>query len=643
MDATPLQPSAPVAERAPQHAAKAGFWTLTLGSVGVVYGDIGTSPLYAFREAMVAAGRAHSGGAPLIERANVLGVLSLILWALTIIVTLKYILILLRADNQGEGGTLSLLALAQRAMGRSTPAILLLGALGAALFYGDALITPAISVLSAVEGLKLVTTGFEPFILPITIGIIISLFLVQVRGTAAVSVFFGPITLVWFVVMAIGGLLHITDDLSVLQAINPIYAVNFIANNGMIGLIALGAVFLAVTGAEALYADLGHFGRRPIQVAWIFVAFPALALNYLGQGSLVLSNPAAIENPFFLLYPSWALIPVVILATMATIIASQAVITGAYSLTRQAIQLRLLPRMKILHTSAEQSGQIYMPSINIFLMIGVIILVFIFGSSSKLANAYGIAVTGTMTVTAMLAIVVVHRHWRWPLPFALLLIAPFLLIDLVFLGANLMKVLDGGFVPLVIAALVVTLMWTWMRGVSVLVQKDKQAEIPLTDLLRQLARKPPATISGTAVYLTAHPENAPVALMHSLKHFKSLHEHNVILTIKTADVPRVADGERIAMQDIAPGFRQVTMTFGYMEEPNVPHGLGLCRKIGWKFDIMTTSFLVSRRSLKLAAHSAMPAWQSRLFMFLARNAAGATDYFHIPAGRVVEIGTQVNL
>jgi KUP system potassium uptake protein len=643
MDATPLQPGTPVAEPTPHHAAKAGFWTLTLGSVGVVYGDIGTSPLYAFREAMVAAGGAHSGGTPLIERANVLGVLSLILWALTIIVTLKYILILLRADNQGEGGTLSLLALAQRAMGRSTPAILLLGALGAALFYGDALITPAISVLSAVEGLKLVTTGFEPYILPITIGIIISLFLVQVRGTAAVSIFFGPITLVWFVVMAIGGLLHITDDLSVLQAINPMHAVNFIANNGMIGLIALGAVFLAVTGAEALYADLGHFGRRPIQVAWIFVAFPALALNYLGQGSLVLSNPSAIQNPFFLLYPSWALIPVVILATMATIIASQAVITGAYSLTRQAIQLRLLPRMKILHTSAEQSGQIYMPSINIFLMIGVIILVVIFGSSSKLANAYGIAVTGTMVVTAMLAIVVVHRHWRWPLPFALLLIAPFLLIDLVFLGANLMKVLDGGFVPLVIAALVVTLMWTWMRGVSVLVQKDKQAEIPLTDLLRQLARKPPATISGTAVYLTAHPENAPVALMHSLKHFKSLHEHNVILTIKTADVPRVADGERIDMQDIAPGFRQVTMTFGYMEEPNVPHGLGLCRKIGWKFDIMTTSFLVSRRSLKLAAHSAMPAWQSRLFMFLARNAAGATDYFHIPAGRVVEIGTQVNL
>jgi KUP system potassium uptake protein len=328
---------------------------------------------------------------------------------------------------------------------------------------------------------------------------------------------------------------------------------------------------------------------------------------------------------------------------MATIIASQAVITGAYSLTRQAIQLKLLPRMKTMHTSAAQSGQIYMPFVNTLLLIGVLVLVVLFGSSSKLANAYGIAVTGTMVVTALLAIVVVHRHWRWPLPLALLLIVPFLVIDLVFLGANLMKVLDGGYVPLVIAVLAVTVMWTWMRGVNVLTQKDRQSEILLSDLLRLLQKRPPATVPGTAVFLTAHPEFAPVSLMHSLKHFKSLHEHNVILTIRTADIPRVADHERVEMKEIAPGFRQVTMTFGYMEEPNVPHGLGLCRKIGWKFDIMSTSFLVSRRSLKLAAQSAMPKWQSRLFMFLARNAAGATDYFHIPAGRVVEIGTQVNL
>jgi KUP system potassium uptake protein len=622
-----------------KHAPKAGFWALTLGSIGVVYGDIGTSPLYAFREAMAAAGGAHGS----VQRADVLGVLSLILWALMIIVTLKYVMILLRADNQGEGGTLSLLALAQRAMGRSTPAVLGLGMIGAALFYGDALITPAISVLSAVEGLKLVTTRFEPFVLPITIGIIVALFLVQSKGTAAVAVLFGPITLVWFLVMGVGGFVHVSADPGILAALNPLYAATFVANNGLIGLVALGAVFLAVTGAEALYADLGHFGRRPIQVAWVFVAFPALALNYLGQGALVLANPAALENPFFLLYPSWALLPVVILATMATIIASQAVITGAYSLTRQAIQLKLFPRMKIQHTSEAQEGQIYIPAVNLLLLAGVLALVLAFASSSKLANAYGIAVTGTMVVTAILALIVVHLNWRWPLWAAALLILPFLAIDLVFLGANLMKVLEGGYVPLLIAAMVIFVMWTWVKGVNILARKDRQTEIPLSDLLRQLERKPPASIPGVAVYLTAHPEFAPVALMHSLKHFKSLHEQNVVLTVATADVPRIEDADRVEIRELSPRFRHVTMMFGYMEEPNVPRGLALCREKGWTYDMMTTSFLVSRRSLKLAAKSAMPAWQSRLFIYLARNAAGATDYFQIPAGRVVEIGTQVNL
>ncbi len=621
---------------------KAGFWALTLGSVGVVYRDIGTSPLYAFREAVFASGGLQTGESAA-RHASVLGILSLIFWALMIVVTLKYILILLRADNDGEGGTLSLLALAQRSMGRSTTGIVVLGTIGAALFFGDALITPAISVLSAVEGLKLVTTAFEPYILPITVGIIVALFLVQFRGTGTVSVLFGPVTLVWFLVMAVGGIVHIAENPSVLAAANPLFAISFMQSNGIIALATLGAVFLAVTGAEALYADLGHFGRGPIQFAWSSVAFPALALNYFGQGSLVLANPEALESPFFLLYPAWALMPVVILATMATIIASQAVITGAYSLTRQATQLRLLPRMKVQHTSTEQSGQIYMPFVNTMLLAGVLILVLIFGSSSKLANAYGIAVTGTMVVTALLAIVVVHKHWNWSLPAALALMVPFLLVDVVFLGANLMKVLDGGYVPLIIGGLLLTVMWTWIRGVGVLTEKDRASEMPLAALLGHLQTKPPATISGTAVFLTANPEFAPAALLHSLKHFKSLHENNVILTIRTAGVPRVVDGERVEMHDIAPGFRQVTMTFGYMEEPNVPHGLALCRKLGWKFDIMSTSFLVSRRSLKLAAKSAMPGWQSRLFMFLARNGADATDYFHIPAGRVVEIGTQVNV
>ena len=623
----------------PDNAHKASFWALSLGSIGVVYGDIGTSPLYAFREAMVAAGGSHQG----VQRADVLGVLSLILWALMIIVTLKYVMILLRADNQGEGGTLSLLALAQRALGRPTPVIVLFGMIGASLFYGDALITPAISVLSAVEGLKLVTPHLESYILPITIVIIIALFLIQNRGTAAVAGWFGPITLVWFGVMAVGGFNHLMADLSVLEAINPLHAVNFLTHNGTLGLIALGAVFLSVTGAEALYADLGHFGRWPIQSAWVFVAFPSLTLNYLGQGALVLSTPTAIENPFFLMYPEWALLPVVLLATAATIIASQAVITGAYSLTRQAIQLKLLPRMKILHTSESHAGQIYLPGVNSLLMLGVLTLVLAFASSSKLANAYGIAVTGTMVLTAILAFIVVRFHWRWPLWAAGALILPFLAIDLVFLGANLMKIIEGGYVPLLIAGLLIMIMWTWVKGSAILQQKDRQNDMPLVELLAMLERKPPPKIPGTAVFLTANPDLAPVALLHSLKHFKCLHEQNVILTIVTANIPRVDDADRVKMSDINSQFRAVTMTFGYMEEPNVPRGLALCRKLGWKFDIMSTSFLVSRRSLKPAAKSALPAWQGQLYRFLARNSAGPTDYFHIPAGRVVEIGAQVNL
>ncbi len=617
----------------------AGFLALALGSIGIVYGDIGTSPLYAFREAMLAAG-GHGGA---VRPDDVLGVVSLILWALMIIVTLKYVTVLLRADNQGEGGTLSLLALAQRALGYAAPGIVIVGGIGAALFYGDALITPAISVLSAVEGLKLVTAQFDPYILPITLAIIVGLFLIQSHGTAAVAAWFGPITLVWFVAMAIGGAAQVARDPSVLMAINPLYAASFLVHNGLIGLVALGAVFLAVTGAEALYADLGHFGRWPIQFAWLCVAFPALTLNYLGQGALVLNDPAALENPFFLLYPDWALLPVVVLATLATIIASQAVITGAYSLTRQAIQLRLVPRMKILHTSEFQAGQIFMPSVNFLLMVGVLGLVVAFGSSSKLASAYGIAVTGTMVVTAMLAMVVVRRLWGWPIWGTMALIVPFLIIDLVFLGANLMKFLEGGYVPLLIAGAIGTIMWTWIKGTAILAAKDRDSEIPLHALLRTLERRPPPTIPGTAIYLTQHPDFAPVALMHSLKHFKSLHERNIILTIVTADVPRVPAQDRIELAAVDPRFQRLRMTFGFMEEPNVPLELERYQAPGWTFEIMTTSFLVSRRALRLAAQSAMPAWQSRLFIFLARNAADASAYFHIPAGRVVEIGTQVNV
>jgi KUP system potassium uptake protein len=617
-------------------AHKTGFWALTLGSVGVVYGDIGTSPLYALREGVLAAANGEAA-----KREDVIGILSLMLWSLTIIVTLKYVFILLRADNNGEGGILSLFALAQRALGRSVPFIFLCGAAGAALFYGDALITPALSVLSAVEGLKLVTSAFDPYILPITIVIIFGLFFIQSRGTSAVARLFGPITLVWFAVMAIGGLAHIADDPSVLEAINPFNAISFLASHGMIGLIALGAVFLTVTGAEALYADLGHFGRKPIQFAWLAIVFPSLAINYIGQAALVVNNPAALENPFFLLYPEWALLPVVILATMATIIASQAVITGAYSLTRQAIQLRILPRLALRHTSAAHMGQIYMPQVNFMLMVGVLFLVMLFGSSSSLATAYGIAVTGTMVVTCCLAFVVVWKFWNWPIWAAGLLMLPFLVIDVVFLGANLMKILSGGYVPLIFAAVMMLIMYTWMRGTAILAAKSRRGDVPLRDMIAILENNPPVRVSGTAVFLTSDPETTPVSLMHSLKHYKVLHEFNVILTVVTADIPRVADHQRVEIEKISGGFSLVTMTFGYMEEPNVPHALGLCRQLGWKFDIMSTSFFVSRRSLRPSAKSEMPFWQDRLFIMLARNASDATDYFHIPTGRVVEIGTQI--
>lgn len=619
---------------------RAGLMSLSLAAVGVVYGDIGTSPLYAFREAMLAAGASHGS----VSREDVLGVLSLIVWALVLIVTIKYVLILLRADNEGEGGTLSLLALAQRAMGRPRRIVLALGLVGAALFYGDAVITPAISVLSAVEGLKLVTQRIDPFIEPIAVVIIVCLFLVQNRGTEAVARFFGPITLVWFIVMAAGGVHWIVQAPEVLAALNPVHAVRFVVFNGRLGLVVLGAVFLAVTGAEALYADMGHFGRRPIQMAWLFVAFPALLLTYFGQGALVLRNPAAMANPFFLLFPSWALLPVVLLATLATIIASQAVITGAFSLTQQAVQLRMMPRMKIRHTSDHHQGQVYLPGVNRWLMIGVLALVMIFGSSSSLASAYGISVTGTMVVTATLAMIVAHKHWRLPLWLSVAMMLPFLALDLMFLGANLIKITDGGYVPLGIAAAMLLMMATWMRGTAIVIRKDREAELPLGTLLGQIAKSQTiATVPGTAVFLTSTPDLTPAALLHSLKHFKSLHEQNVILTISTAGVPRIAEAERVQITAINDRFRRVTIAYGYAEEPDVPQALLQCRKQGWKFDIMSTSFILSRRRLRLSSKSRMPGWQARLFIALSRNAAGASDYFRIPAGRVVEIGTQMNI
>ena len=619
-------------------ALGSGFWALTLGSMGVVYGDIGTSPLYAVREAVSAA----TGGAAATPDA-VLGVISLILWALTIVVTLKYVVVLLRADNNGEGGTLALMALATRVGGRWAEIVAALGIIGASLFFGDALITPAISVLSAIEGLKIVTPAFDQLVVPLTILILVLLFAAQSRGTARVAAFFGPITAIWFVAIAIPGIVAIAGDPWILLAINPFYGLKFLVSHGVIGLVTLGAVFLAVTGAEALYADLGHFGRRPIQTAWLAFVFPSLALNYLGQGALLLADPSAIENPFFLLYPNWAQLPMVLLATAATVIASQAVITGAYSLTHQAIQLGLLPRFEIRHTSESREGQIYLPRVNTLLLLGVLLLVTTFRSSSSLASAYGIAVTGTMVVTTTMAFVVIWKVWRWSPLAAALLITPFLLLDLTFLAANLLKVVQGGWMPLALGSLVLTAMYTWRRGTRLLAEKTRRQETPLDQLVVMLERKPPIKVHGTAVFLTSDPHSAPTALMHSLKHYKVLHEKNVVLTIESVHTPRISPEDRVRLEPVGSTFLRIYLRFGFMETPNVPRALGIARQLGWQFDIMSTSFFLSRRSLKPAAQSGMPRWQDRLFIMLARSADDASSYFRIPTGRVVEVGTQVTI
>jgi len=630
-DTAPTVRAAPASEH-----EGAGFWALTLGSVGVVYGDIGTSPLYAFREAVVAA--SESGP---ITRDTVLGVLSLILWSLIVVVTIKYVLVLLRADNNGEGGTLSLTALAFRAVGRRTPFVLFLGIIGAAMFLGDSVITPAISVLSAVEGLKLATPAFEHFVVPLTILILIALFAVQRRGTARVAAFFGPVMVVWFISLAVAGLMHINDDPHVFAAINPYYAVSFLLSHGFIGLVTLGAVFLAVTGGEALYADLGHFGRMPIKTAWFGLVLPALLLNYFGQGALLLRHPDAITNPFYKMVPDMLLPAMIVLATAATVIASQAVITGAYSLTYQAIQLGLLPRLAILHTSAAHFGQIYIPRVNTALLAGVLLLVMMFRTSSALASAYGIAVTTTMVVDGVLGFVVIWKLWKWQWWSAALLIAPLVVVDATFLSANLLKILEGAWAPLLFGCVMVLMILTWQRGSRILVQKTRRIEVPIDSLIRSLEKKPPHVVPGTAVFLTSDPDFAPASLLHNLKHNKVLHEHNIVLTIVTTNTPRTDPQDRVTISPISDRFTRVELRFGFMEEPNVPKALALARKQGLHFDIMSTSFFLSRRSLKASASSGMPAWQDRLFIGLARSANDATDFFQIPTGRVVEVGTQV--
>jgi KUP system potassium uptake protein len=620
--------------------AHGGFWTLLLGSIGVVYGDIGTSPLYALRECLRIVTDDYAR-AP--ERGEVIGVVSLIFWALIIVVTIKSVFLLLRFDNKGEGGTLSLMALVRKAFSRPSAFLLGAGMMGASLFYADALITPAISVISSVEGLRAVPgvgAYINPWVLPISIIILIGLFFVQSRGTARIGALFGPITLAWFIVMAALGLLHIADDPGIVGALSPAPALGFFASHAGLSFAVLGAVFLAVTGAEALYADMGHFGRRPISRAWVFVILPCLTLNYLGQGAVALSHPDAIRNVFFMLAPDWARLPVVLLATMATIIASQAVITGAFSITQQAIQLGILPRMEIRRTSETQAGQIFMPQVNWLMLAGVLILALAFGSSSRLASAYGIAVSGEMLVSTVLVFLAIWKLWKRPPWLAALICVPFALIEATFFSSNLLKVWTGGFVPLLLAAGLVVVMWTWVRGTRLLAETTRRDE-PLAKLFETLSHHPPHRVRGAAIFLTGDPDVAPAALMHNLKHNQVLHEQIIILTVKTINAPRAPENERVKIEDFLPDVKRVTLTFGFMETPNVVKALTEARKHGLKFDIMKTSFFLSRRTIVPSEKSGMPLWQDHLFIFLARNATNATDFFHIPSGRAVELGNQV--
>jgi KUP system potassium uptake protein len=625
------------------------FWALAMGSIGVVYGDIGTSPLYALREAVKAATEQGAGGAD-----AVLGILSLMTWTLVLVVTLKYVLVLLNADNKGEGGTFALMALGQSVATRSAPLLLVLGVAGAAFFYGDAVITPAISVLSAVEGLKLaapqihqmapqleLTHLLELAVLPITVVILIALFAVQSRGTAKVAQFFGPVMLIWYAILAAGGIVHLIDDPRVFLALNPLLGMQFIMQHGMVGLVVMGLVFLVATGAEALYADLGHFGRKPIQMAWLAIVQPALILNYFGQGALLLAQPETIEHPFYHLYPSWALIPMIVLATIATVIASQAVITGAFSFTRQAIQLGLLPRLEIRHTSESVAGQIFLPRVNQILFVGVLLVTVSFRNSSGLAAAYGLSVTATMVIDSLMAFFVVWRCWKWPVWKAAALMVPLLLIEQAFLTANLLKIPEGGWLPLAVGGSVALMVLTWVRGSKSLGRATRKNEAELDWLVRKLDAKPPHRVPGTAVFLTGDPNSAPTSLMHNLKHNRVLHERNIILTIPHDDTPRVLSLVLFVFESVADTFIRVIAHYGFMETPSVPKIIEHCRRKDLNIDIAATSFFLSRRSLKISMKSEMPRWQERLFIWLAGRAEDATEYFRIPSDRVVEVGTQV--
>jgi KUP system potassium uptake protein len=616
--------------------------TLVVGAIGVVFGDIGTSPLYALK---IAFGEEH--GIPLTHD-NVMGILALIVWSMAWVIAYKYLVVMMRADNNGEGGILALLALALRNIRhepRTRWAIIGLGIFGASMFYGDSMITPAVTVLSAVEGLEVYTPAFKNMVIPITLLVIAGLFLIQSHGTGRVGAFMGPITILWFLAIGASGLAQILENPAVLAGVNPMYAVRFLMDYPLLGFLVLGAVFLALTGGEALYADMGHFGRRAIRIGWFSLVMPALLLNYFGQAAFVLAHPEGIKNPFYLMLPGWALLPMVVLATAASVIASQAVISGAFSVTRQAILLGYIPRLEILHTSSREIGQIYVPFINWMLFIAVVILVLLFQSSDNLANAYGIAVAATMVIECALAMVVARRVWKWSWITVIVVIGSMLAVDSAFLASNAAKFLSGGWFPVLIGITCFTLLMTWKRGRQLMFRRQSEQGIPLKPFLESLIAHPPARVSGTAIFMTSQPESVPHALLHNLKHNKVLHHETVFLTIITHDVPVVPREDRVQVERLAEGFYKIEAWYGFKEQPDIDEILNTCRvRYALGFDVMDTSFFLSRETVIPADdHLGMMLWRDHLFAWMSRNATRATDFFNIPPNRVVELGTHVEI
>jgi KUP system potassium uptake protein len=637
-EATAAEALPDVRDPQPGHHHHGGLVKLTVGAIGIVFGDIGTSPLYAFRQTF-------AGLHPLpVDRLHVMGVLSLIFWSMMIVVTLKYILILMRADNKGEGGSLALLALLSRKTERARwgTVIVLLGVFACALFYGDTMITPAISVLSAVEGIVLVEAGFEPWVIPIAIGILVGLFSIQHRGTAAVGALFAPVLIVYFSVLAVLGLASIAQHPEIIGALNPVWAVQFFLEERFFAFVAMGSVVLAVTGTEALYADMGHFGRRPIQFAWFFFVLPALMINYLGQGALLIADPGTISSPFFMLAPDWFRLPLVVIATMATVIASQAVISGAFSVTQQAIHLGYIPRLKITHTSATAASQIYIPSVNWALAVAVVVLVLLFRNSDNLSAAYGIAVTGAMFIDTCLLAVVLFALWGWNRWVAGLLLALFIIVDAAYFAANLLKVPSGGWVPLAIGLIAFTLLTTWAKGRKLLRNQLKQGDIPIPLFIKSAAGSA-ARVPGTAIFMTSQADGVPHALLHNLKHNKVLHQRSIFLKVAIEDVPYVDSERRFEVEDLGEGFYKIILRFGFMQDMNVPEALGTIDRCGLPFKMMETSFFLSRQTPLTSTVHGMAIWREKLFAWMMRNAESPMEFFALPPNRVVEMGSQVKI